>query len=156
MIKLREVSEFRDLDDRISLHHLLRALTHLTLTYPGFTGDDAKQKLAEPRPEILSLVRDINRPGSLRSSLSGLGRAAYTVRDLLPEDTWRVVDDMQHWNPKITQAQIGSGRLLESVNQLILQLSAFSGLAYENMSRETAWLRITSYNVCYTKLLRTS
>lgn len=140
LIKLREAGEFHDLDDRMSLHHLLRALTHITLTYPGFVGEDAKQKLAEPRPEILSLVRDVNRPGSLRSSLSGLGHAAYAVRDLLPEDAWRVVDNMQQWNPKIIQSQIGSGRLLESVNQLILQLSAFSGLAYENMSRETAWL----------------
>jgi uncharacterized alpha-E superfamily protein len=36
--------------------------------------------------------------------------------------------------------QIGSGRLHDSVNQLILQLSAFSGLTHENMSREAAWL----------------
>ena len=69
LAKLREVEEFHDNDDRMSLHHLLRALTHVTLTYPGFTGDDARQKLADPRAELSSLISASDRPGSLRSSL---------------------------------------------------------------------------------------
>lgn len=140
LVKLREVKEFDDPDDRISLNHLLQALTHVTLTYPGFTGKDAQQKLNDPRSELLSLIRDIDRPGSLRSSLRSLGRSAVEIRDLLPEDAWRMVDQMQAWNPRVGRALIGSGRMYESVHQLVLQLSAFSGLAYENMARETAWL----------------
>ncbi|WP_321370556.1 alpha-E domain-containing protein [uncultured Desulfuromusa sp.] len=35
LIKLREFKEFRDPDDRRGLNHLLQALTHVTLTYPG-------------------------------------------------------------------------------------------------------------------------
>ncbi len=140
LVKLREVREFDDPDDRISLNHLLQALTHVTLTYPGFVGKDAQQKLDDPRSELLSLIRDIERPGSLRSSLRSLGRAAVVVRDLLPEDAWRLVDQMQSWNPRVGRTLIGSGRMYEKVHQLVLQLSALSGLAYENMARETAWL----------------
>jgi len=140
LVKLREVREFEDPDDRISLNHLLQALTHVTLTYPGFTGKDAQPKLDDPRSELLSLIRDIDRPGSLRSSLRNLGRSAVAVRDLLPEDAWRMVDKMQSWNPRVGRTLIGSGRMYDSVQQLVLQLSAFSGLAYENMARETAWL----------------
>ncbi len=139
LVKLREVREFDDPDDRISLNHLLQALTHVTLTYPGFTGKDAQPKLDDPRSELLSLIRDIDRPGSLRSSLRSLGRSAVAVRDLLPEDAWHMVDKMQSWNPRVGRALIGSGRMYDSVQQLVLQLSAFSGLAYENMARETAW-----------------
>ncbi len=143
LAKLREVEEFHDNDDRMSLHHLLRALTHVTLTYPGFTGDDAKQKLADPRAELSSLISASDRPGSLRSSLLSLGRCASVVRDLLPADAWRVIDNMQtHWNPRVSKQQLSGGRVHESINNLILQLSAFSGLAYENMSRETAWLML--------------
>ncbi|MFO7767320.1 MAG: circularly permuted type 2 ATP-grasp protein [Pelovirga sp.] len=140
LVKLREVKEFGDPDDRISLNHLLQALTHVTLTYPGFVGKDAQQKLDDPRAELLSLIRDIDRSGSLRSSLRSLGRSAVEIRDLLPEDAWRLVDQMQSWNPRVGRALIGSGRMYENVHQLVLQLSAFSGLAYENMARETAWL----------------
>lgn len=140
LVKLREVKEFDDPDDRISLNHLLQALTHVTLTYPGFVGKDAAQRLNDPRAELLSLIRDVERPGSLRSTLRRLGRAAAEVRDLLPEDAWRLVDQLQSWNPRVERVLIGSGRMYESVNQLVLQLSAFSGLAYENMSRETAWM----------------
>lgn len=139
--KLREFSEFRDPDDRRNMEPLLQALTHVTATYPGFVGKDATAKLADPRAELLSLAGDNKRPGSLRSILRSLARSAYQVRDLLPGDAWRVVDTMQqNWHPKVTVSQIGSGRLYDNINNLIVKLSAFSGLTYENMSRETAWL----------------
>jgi uncharacterized circularly permuted ATP-grasp superfamily protein/uncharacterized alpha-E superfamily protein len=131
----------RDPDDQRSLAPLLRALTHVTSTYPGFADAGSAEKLADPRAELLSLASDADRPGSLRASLRGLGRATYIVRDLLPEDAWRVVDNIQkNWHPKLAVSQIGSGRLHNSINNLIQQLSAFSGLTHENMSRETAWL----------------
>ena len=145
LVKLRDFNEFRDPDDHLILDHLLPALTHVTATYPGFTGPEAEKNLLDPRAELLSLARDLDRPGSLRSSLQRLGRSVYAVRDLIPEDAWRVVENMQqNWNPKVTLGQIGSGQLYESVNQLILQLSAFSGLVNENMSRETAWLLLNT------------
>jgi uncharacterized circularly permuted ATP-grasp superfamily protein/uncharacterized alpha-E superfamily protein len=141
LTKLRDVQEFRDPDERLSLHQLLLALTHVTSTYPGFVDEGSAEKLADPRAELLSLTTDGERPGSLRSSLRRLGQSAYAVRDMLPGDAWRVVEHMQqNWIPKVSVAQIGSGRLYDSVNQLILHLSAFSGLTHENMSRETAWL----------------
>ncbi|WP_244151845.1 circularly permuted type 2 ATP-grasp protein [Malonomonas rubra] len=141
LIKFREYSEFRDPDDRLSLEHLLRALTHVTVTYPGFVGEGGRKKLADPRSELMSLARDVDRPGSLRSSLRGFGQAAYIVRDLLPTDAWRIVDNIQqNWNPRFSITQIGSGRLHDSINQLLVQLSAFSGLNNDNMARETDWL----------------
>ncbi len=141
LAKLIEFNDFRDPDDRRSLEHLLQALTRVTSTYPGFIGEGAAEKLADPRAELMSLTSDIDRPGSLRSLLRSFGYAAYIVRDTLPVDAWRVVDNMQQsWNPKISLSLIGSGRLQDSINQLLLQLSAFSGLNNDNMARETDWL----------------
>lgn len=141
LVKFREYSEFRDPDDRNSLEYLLRALTHVTSTYPGFVGEDGRKKLADPRAELMSLARDVNRPGSLRSSLRNFGQAAYIVRDLLPTDAWRIVDNIQqNWNPRFSITQIGSGRLHASIDQLLVQLAAFSGLNNDNMGRETDWL----------------
>lgn len=143
LTKLRQFSEFRDPDDSRSLNQLLQVLTHVTMTFPGFAGEGAAEKLADPRAELLSLTRDLDRPGSLRSSLRSLSRSAYPIRDMLPEDAWRVIDNLQqNWNPKIAVSLIGSGRLYDSINKLIIQLSAFSGLISENMARETAWLML--------------
>lgn len=140
LTKLQEFKEFRDPDDQANLNKLLQALTNVTSTFPGFIGEGAAARLADPRAELLSLATNVERSGSLRSSLRNFSRSAYTIRDMLPEDAWRVVDNVQsNWNPKLSVYLIGSGRLQESINQLILQLSAFSGLTSENMSRETAW-----------------
>ncbi|HKJ04999.1 MAG TPA: circularly permuted type 2 ATP-grasp protein, partial [Geopsychrobacteraceae bacterium] len=141
LAKLREFNEFRDPDDRRSLDRLLQALTQVTATLPGFVGKDAEAKLADPRAELMSLTRDIDRSGSLRSTLKKLSRSAYPIRDMLPEDAWRIVDNIQQsWHPKISLNLIGSGRLHDSINKLIIQLSAFNGLTNENMARESAWL----------------
>ncbi len=130
----------RDPDDQRNLEPLLRALTQVTATSPGFVGEGSAEKLADPRAELLSLASDVDRRGSLRASLRGFGRSTYVVRDLLPEDAWRVVDDLQKWHPKLLVSQIGSGRLYKSINHLIQESASFSGLIHENMSRETAWL----------------
>ncbi|MDA3903150.1 MAG: circularly permuted type 2 ATP-grasp protein [Desulfuromusa sp.] len=144
LTKLREYNEFRDPDDRRCLDHLLGAITHVTSTYPGFIEEDAATKLEDPRPELLSLAQDVNRAGSLRSSLRSFSRSAYPVRDMLPEDAWRIVDNaQQNWNPRISLSLIGTGRLHDSIDRLLLQLSAFSGLTNETMARETDWLLLS-------------
>jgi uncharacterized circularly permuted ATP-grasp superfamily protein/uncharacterized alpha-E superfamily protein len=141
LTKFREFNEFHDPDDRHSLEHLLKALTHVTSTYPGFLGVGSEKRLADPRGELLSLTSDAYRRGSLRSSLRGFGQAAYIVRDMLPEDAWRIVDNIQlNWNPSFSLTLVGSGRLYESINKLLVQLAAFSGLNNDNMARETDWL----------------
>lgn len=140
LIKLRELKEFRDVDDQLSLNYLLQALTKVTASYPGFVGVQAAAKLLDPRAELQELACNAHRDGSLQASVRSFWRATYAVRDLLPSDAWLVVDSIQqNWRPKISISQIGTGRLLDSIDQLILQLSAFSGLTHENMSRELAW-----------------
>jgi uncharacterized circularly permuted ATP-grasp superfamily protein/uncharacterized alpha-E superfamily protein len=141
LIKFREFNEFHDPDDRRSLDHLLKALTHVTSTHPGFVGEGGAEKLADPRAELMSLASDVERPGSLRASLRNFGYSAYIIRDMLPADAWQIVDNIQqNWHPKISVNLIGSGRLQESINQLLVKLSAFSGLNNDNMARETDWL----------------
>jgi uncharacterized circularly permuted ATP-grasp superfamily protein len=141
LVKYREFNEFHDPDDRRSLDHLLKALTHVTSTHPGFVGEGGAEKLADPRAELMSLASDVERPGSLRASLRNFGCSAYIIRDMLPVDAWQIVDNIQqNWHPKLAINLIGSGRLQDSINQLLLQLAAFSGLNNDNMARETDWL----------------
>ncbi len=143
LIKLRAFQELRDPDDRLLLNHLLPALTEVTLSLPGFIGEGSEKRLEDPRKELLQLASNPAKAGSLRSLLEYLAGATYAVREMIPEQAWRIVDHLNKtWEPKVAIANIGRGRLYDSIDQLLLHLSAFSGLISENMSRESAWLML--------------
>lgn len=141
LIKLRESREVKDPNDVRCLQHLLRALTHVTASYPGFTGKASEQKLANPREELLALARDPKRSGSIAATLQSFTRSAFTVRDLWSVDTWRMVDEIQgNWRHMIMERKVGIGSLQNGLDELIMNLVAFSGLTMESMVRESGWI----------------
>ena len=78
-----------------SLTILLEALTRITGTYPGFVGDDAPALLDDPTDELLSLVVDDRRPGTVAHAIRHMFDAIDVVRDQLSIDTWLVVGSLQ-------------------------------------------------------------
>ena len=136
--------ELRDANGGLSkpyLHSLLRALTHVTGTYPGFVDEEAEKLLAQPRPELHSLLQDVNRSGSLAFTLHGFGQVAMTVRDHWPAEIWRIIDAIQQdWVDDEEAVGPGSYRTQDRLDHLIMQLVAFSGLTAESMTREAGWL----------------
>ncbi len=120
--------------------HLLEALTNQTQTFPGFVGDGCAERLADPTPEMLSLITDIERVGSLPQTLQALGQAAWSVRDRLSNDTWRVVNDIEKRLQTLTHypPQALSGAL-DVLDPLITSLVAFSALTHENMTHNEGW-----------------
>ncbi len=123
------------------LHSLLRALTHVTGTYPGFVEDDAEKLIKSPQPELHSLLHDVHRAGSLASTLQGFDKATKTVRDHWPAEVWRIIDAIQQdWDDAEDSSDAGSSRTQDRLDHLIMQLVAFSGLTAESMTREAGWL----------------
>ncbi len=123
------------------LHNLLRALTHVTGTYPGFVDEGAEKLLEQPRPELRSLLQDAHRSGSLTSTLQAFGQVAMTVRDHWPTEIWRIIDAIrQDWVVDEEDPGTGSHRTQDRLDHLIMQLVAFSGLTSESMTREAGWL----------------
>ncbi|MEI6145531.1 MAG: circularly permuted type 2 ATP-grasp protein [Methylococcales bacterium] len=145
LIKQRESLEFRDPLDNECLNVFLRALTLVTGTYPGFIKD-GDERLKAPNEELLSLIKDSHRKGSLSSSISAFVQAAFSSRDLWSQDTWRSVDNIQRrWQQRITHNQnLSLEQLPLTLNDLITGLVAFSGLTSESMTREAAWLMLDS------------
>ncbi|MCK7576218.1 MAG: circularly permuted type 2 ATP-grasp protein [Chromatiales bacterium] len=122
------------------LRALLEALTHQTQTYPGFLGPDAEERLSDPVPELLSLISDRSRFGGLPQTLEALGQAAYSVRDRLSADTWRIIGDIE-----TLQASLADhpprvlSQALDELDPLVTSLVAFSGLTQENMTHNEGW-----------------
>jgi uncharacterized circularly permuted ATP-grasp superfamily protein/uncharacterized alpha-E superfamily protein len=114
---------------------LLRVVTYQTATYPGFVDEGAEERLAAPEEELLAVIRDGQRAGSLRFTLDALTQAARPVRDRLSDDSWRVLNSLQEGWDNVSELRTA----LESLEQLILGLAAFAGLSTEYMSRGQGW-----------------
>jgi uncharacterized circularly permuted ATP-grasp superfamily protein/uncharacterized alpha-E superfamily protein len=90
--------------------------------------------------ELLAAIFDLTRPGSLRQTAEQLQRLAMLVRDRTSNDMWRVLSqiDDRLATPARRQVML-AGEAVGILNQTLLGLAAFHGLARENMTRAQAW-----------------
>lgn len=123
-----------------SLHNLLRSLTHITVTYPGFIAEQNEELLNQPKKELLAIALDPARSGGLTNTVSWLIEAAYKVRDRWSTDTWRVIDDItEAWLYRPDTSSTNLVELQDMLDQLVTSLVALSGLTGESMTREQGW-----------------
>ncbi|HLY81687.1 MAG TPA: circularly permuted type 2 ATP-grasp protein, partial [Acidimicrobiales bacterium] len=115
------------------LRALLVALTEVTATYPGFSGDGAASRLADPGEELQSVALDDEREGTLAFSIQQLLHNAHAVRDQLSLDTWPVISSLQR--DVLDRRTLGRATL----GGVLTSLLALSGLAAESMVRDPGW-----------------
>ena len=122
--------------DSEKLKVLFKAVTQLTGTYPGFIEKDKDGKLAMDNPyeEMLSVILDKNRVGSLAHTINMFSNSYYSIRNLWSSDMWRVFENIQKlWNSLIDSEDHSINRILKVLNQLITRLIAFMGLIEESI-----------------------
>ena len=90
--------------------------------------------------ELIAVIFDPARPGSLRQTAEQLQRLAMLVRDRTSNDMWRVLSqiDDRLATPPSRQVML-PGDAVGVLNQTLMGLAAFHGLARENMTRAQAW-----------------
>jgi uncharacterized alpha-E superfamily protein len=108
---------------------------------PGFSKKPELWQNAEAfEAELLGAIFDPARAGSLHSTADQLQRLATLVRDRTSNDMWRVLSQL---NDRLaTQANrpvMLAGEASVVLNDTLLGLAAFQGLARENMTRAQAW-----------------
>jgi uncharacterized circularly permuted ATP-grasp superfamily protein/uncharacterized alpha-E superfamily protein len=118
-----------------SLPLLLRAVTKQTATFPGFVGDGAPDRLETPERELLSVILDRKRAGSLRYNIDQLVRVGRSIRDRLSSDSSRVINGLSR--ELLRPCELAA--TLEALQRLITLLAAFAGLSAESMSRGQGW-----------------
>jgi uncharacterized circularly permuted ATP-grasp superfamily protein/uncharacterized alpha-E superfamily protein len=123
-----------------SLRALLVALTHTSTTYPGFVGAGAEDRLESPGRELLDLVVDEQRPGTLAHSVRALLDCAYAVREQLSADTWLVVGALDRELIELHGPMHDPQAVVSSALQRVMQgLLALGGLVNESMVRDLGW-----------------
>ena len=127
---------------------LLRTVTTVTGSWPGFAGKGGRRRRANPDRELLSLLRDPNRRGSLGDTLGRLRQGAANVRDRMSPEMLRVLVEIEDRERRLRERPIGR-RLaddpdaliatIDGLDELIVGFSAFGGLAHENFTHGDGW-----------------
>lgn len=135
-----ETLQLPDTVNRTALEMLLQGLTQMTMTYPGFTGAGADKRLAEPLAEIIDLISNQQRTGTLAANLAACINTAYAVRNLVSADTRRVFNDIGDELGILAQGDHTDLQLLqEAQDRIITALMAIAGATSESMSRDLGW-----------------
>jgi uncharacterized circularly permuted ATP-grasp superfamily protein/uncharacterized alpha-E superfamily protein len=126
--------------NQAALGMLLQGLTQMTMTYPGFTGAGADKRLAEPLAEIIDLISNQQRTGTLAANLSACINTAYAVRNMVTADTRRVFNDIGDELAMLAQGGHTDLQLLQDAqDRIITALMAIAGATSESMSRDLGW-----------------
>lgn len=118
---------------------LLEALSTLTTTTPGFIDNPAL--IENPEAELLSVINDGNRTGSIRNTLNAMLLSGDASKELLSLDTTRVINDIRDALNALDRAVSYNPDTVpdECLDPLVTALMALSGLTHESMVRGIGW-----------------
>lgn len=136
---LVRMTEKAGLADVPELPTLLRAVTQLTQTLPGFIGAGSERRLAFPDEELLALIFKRDRVGSLAHNFRCIERSASSVRDRISMDMWRILSHIGFDEPFDPANPPTLSDVLDLLNQRVLSLAGFGGIAMESMTRGHGW-----------------
>jgi uncharacterized circularly permuted ATP-grasp superfamily protein/uncharacterized alpha-E superfamily protein len=108
---------------------------------PGISKKPELRQNAEAfEAELLAAIFDPARGGSLRQIVDQLQRLAVLVRDRTSNDLWRALSQLNDRlaTPAASLVML-AGDAVGLLNQTLLGLAAFQGLARENMTRAQGW-----------------
>ena len=119
---------------------LLEAVTLITSTQPGFVGA-SDELLAQPDEELLLVIKDGKRVGSIRSTLNAMLNSSDQSKELLSTDSMRVINDLRDALDSLDLALEGGlvSAPEEALDPLVTSLVALSGLMQESMVRGVGW-----------------
>jgi uncharacterized circularly permuted ATP-grasp superfamily protein/uncharacterized alpha-E superfamily protein len=89
---------------------------------------------------LLAAIFDLERPGSLRSTTEYLQRLGIFLRERTSNDLWQVLRTLaERLSMPASTLGMLAGDAMGVLNQALLSLAAFHGLARENMTRAHGW-----------------
>jgi uncharacterized circularly permuted ATP-grasp superfamily protein/uncharacterized alpha-E superfamily protein len=141
---LRSVLQRFNPERASAAHSLLTPLLQTLEAQGQLAGIASRSELRQNaeafEAELLAAIFDSGRPGSLRNTADHLQRLATLVRDRTSNDMWQVLSRL---NDRLAVPARGrimlAGRAAGVLNETLIGLAAFHGLARENMTRAQAW-----------------
>lgn len=132
-----EIENFGDVSDLDIYRILLQALSHVTVTYPGFVGEKGRKNLERPDRELQSLMLDPKRVGSLAHAIRMWKNGANAIRDRWSIDTWRLFDQVEEdWEKLMNRSSFNILKLRSGLDRLVYNISALVSLTHGSMGHE--------------------
>jgi uncharacterized circularly permuted ATP-grasp superfamily protein/uncharacterized alpha-E superfamily protein len=123
-------------DARTAHRVLLRAVTDVTGTHPGMYALDRRDR-EQVRRELLDVVSDPRRPGTLAQSLQSLERTARSLRDLVSEEVWPPLTQMRRLVADVPdQADVSD---VQTLRDLVAGAMTLVGTVSDSMPRHAGW-----------------
>lgn len=115
---------------------LRKALTHMTMSYPGFLGE-GEQEVKNPMEEIWSVTAHEHRSGSLSYTLRMLSGANTSTKNLLSLEGWRIFDRLEReWGAFSKEKQPIPRSMISGLDRLLIHLMAYKELIKESLFTE--------------------
>ncbi|MBN2817290.1 MAG: circularly permuted type 2 ATP-grasp protein [Campylobacterales bacterium] len=127
---------------------LQKALTHMTMTYPGFLGEINKETMERfPMTEIRSVIKDSNRVGSLSFTVSMLKNTHTNLKDLLTLESSKLFDRLdRNWQLFLGRKKESTLYIANDVEQFLIYIMAYKELVKESIFKEQG---LTLYVIGY-------
>lgn len=121
---------------------LLRTLTRVTGTAPGFTDVHARTRFRSRAPELRSLLLDEERQGTLAYAVRRLTALSGDVREQLSTDTWLVLGGLErdlHLLAAQSEPDALGADTPTALSRVLEGLLSLSGLIGESLVRDVGW-----------------
>jgi len=117
---------------------LQNALTHMTMTYPGFMDINNKKNLdVFPMLEITSVIKDTYRTGSLSSTIAMLSNANINLKDLMTHESWKLFEKIQkEWYDFIGRKGDSTMSVAGELDKFLIYFMAYKQLVNESIFKE--------------------
>jgi len=130
-------------NNRQTEKNLLEAFTRYSYTLPGFIGEEAEKIFEDPWKELKDVLFNEKRTGGIKFNFSQFHKAIHEVRDHWSTDTWRVIRGMEEeLQNGIPPSHHGHLQMIQTLDNLITSIVAFTGLNRESISREQGWIML--------------
>jgi len=117
---------------------LFRLMTWFGLIPVDLANTAERRPSRTLRSALHAAVFDPAHPCSLRANIQRLHRVAYTVRDRLSVDLWRVIEQIdRHSQPPAIRSD--GVEVLLCLDELVTSFAALTGLQQESMTRGPGW-----------------
>ncbi|HZF70754.1 circularly permuted type 2 ATP-grasp protein [Sulfuricurvum sp.] len=128
---MTNASRYDQASNRQTQEMLTKALTHVTMTYPGFL-DDEKQVVAFD--EITSVTLNSMRVGSLAQIIGMLSNTNTYAKNLLPLEASRIFERLsREWHQFCSETKPPPRLMIYNMDKLLMQLMAYKELIQESL-----------------------
>lgn len=125
----------------VELPLLLRQLADHGLIEPGYVVEGIREQLGHYEEALAATLLDPHQGGGLKSNLGQIVRIATQLRDRLSPDSWQMLYHLdQHLSlNRPAETTLEPTEALTLLSRLIMELSGFSGMVAESMTRTFGW-----------------